>query len=101
MAHDQALLQDAQLKISRCYKTLAARTARSRNASNTTYQAALGSNSTKAASYPIEATIDTANLNIAYCHIVAPAGGRIGLRQVDQGNYVTSSSANSANITWS
>jgi multidrug efflux system membrane fusion protein len=35
-----------------------------------------------------QAQIDAANLNIAYCHIVAPTGGRVGLRQVDPGNYV-------------
>jgi multidrug efflux system membrane fusion protein len=41
-----------------------------------------------------QAQIDTAKLNIAYCHIVAPVSGRIGLRQIDQGNYVTANDAN-------
>ena len=41
-----------------------------------------------------QAQIDTAKLNIAYCHIVAPVNGRVGLRQVDQGNYVTAGDAN-------
>ena len=41
-----------------------------------------------------QAQIDAANLNIAYCHIVAPISGRIGLRQVDQGNYVQLTDAN-------
>src|SRR5262249_42719828 len=41
-----------------------------------------------------QAQIDTARLNIAYCHIVAPLSGRIGLRQIDQGNYVTANDAN-------
>jgi multidrug efflux system membrane fusion protein len=40
-----------------------------------------------------QAQIDTAKLNIAYCHIVAPITGRVGLRQVDQGNYVTANDA--------
>jgi len=35
-----------------------------------------------------QAQIDAAALNINYCRIVAPIGGRVGLRQVDQGNYV-------------
>jgi multidrug efflux system membrane fusion protein len=35
-----------------------------------------------------QAQIDAAKLNIAYCHIVAPVGGRVGLRLVDAGNYV-------------
>jgi multidrug efflux system membrane fusion protein len=42
----------------------------------------------KAATASDQAQIDAANLNIAYCRIVAPIGGRVGLRQVDQGNYV-------------
>jgi multidrug efflux system membrane fusion protein len=41
-----------------------------------------------------QAQIDAASLNIAYCHIVAPISGRIGLRQVDQGNYVQVTDAN-------
>jgi membrane fusion protein, multidrug efflux system len=40
-----------------------------------------------------KAQIDTANLNITYCHITAPVSGRVGLRQVDQGNYVTPTDA--------
>ena len=35
-----------------------------------------------------QALVDNAKLNLAYCRIVAPVGGRIGLRQVDPGNYV-------------
>jgi multidrug efflux system membrane fusion protein len=35
-----------------------------------------------------QGAIDSAKLNLIYCHITAPATGRIGLRQVDQGNYV-------------
>jgi multidrug efflux system membrane fusion protein len=38
--------------------------------------------------------VDTAKLNLTYCHIVSPVTGRVGLRQVDQGNYVQTSDAN-------
>jgi multidrug efflux system membrane fusion protein len=34
------------------------------------------------------ATVDDAKLNLDYCSIVAPVGGRVGLRRVDVGNYV-------------
>jgi multidrug efflux system membrane fusion protein len=44
-------------------------------------------------SCPTKAQIDAQKLNIAYCHIVAPVTGRVGLRLVDQGNYVTPSDA--------
>jgi multidrug efflux system membrane fusion protein len=40
-----------------------------------------------------QAQIDSAKLNIAYCHIVSPVTGRIGLRLVDAGNYVQTSDA--------
>jgi multidrug efflux system membrane fusion protein len=41
-----------------------------------------------------QAAIDSAKLNLTYCHVVAPVTGRVGLRQVDAGNYVTPSDAN-------
>jgi multidrug efflux system membrane fusion protein len=41
-----------------------------------------------------QAAIDSAQLNLTYCHIVAPVAGRVGLRQVDPGNYVTPNDAN-------
>ncbi|MGH7035201.1 MAG: MdtA/MuxA family multidrug efflux RND transporter periplasmic adaptor subunit [Stellaceae bacterium] len=41
-----------------------------------------------------QSQVDSAKLNIAYCHVVAPVGGKVGLRQVDQGNYVTPGDAN-------
>ena len=36
-----------------------------------------------------QAAVDNAALNLGYCHITAPFSGRVGLRLVDQGNYVT------------
>ncbi len=40
-----------------------------------------------------QANIDTANLDLTYCHIVSPVDGKVGLRLVDVGNYVTSGSS--------
>jgi multidrug efflux system membrane fusion protein len=39
-----------------------------------------------------QASVNNARLNLAYCHIVAPVTGRAGLRLVDPGNYVQTSS---------
>ena len=39
------------------------------------------------------AAIQTAKLNLTYCHIVSPVSGRVGLRLVDPGNYVQAASA--------
>jgi len=38
--------------------------------------------------------IDAARLNLVYCHITSPIGGRVGLQQVNVGNYVTPSEPN-------
>lgn len=41
-----------------------------------------------------QGVVENAKLNLAYCHIVAPVSGRVGLRQVDPGNYVQVSDPN-------
>jgi multidrug efflux system membrane fusion protein len=38
-----------------------------------------------------EAAIESARVQLAYCHITAPISGRVGLRMVDAGNIVQSS----------
>jgi membrane fusion protein, multidrug efflux system len=38
--------------------------------------------------------IDAAKLNLVYCHIVSPISGRVGLQQVNVGNYVTPAEPN-------
>lgn len=40
-----------------------------------------------------EALVENAKLNLVYCHIVSPVTGRIGLRGIDPGNYVTVANA--------
>lgn len=40
------------------------------------------------------AAVKSAEVNLAYCHIVSPINGRVGLRQVDLGNYVTPGDTN-------
>ncbi len=40
-----------------------------------------------------QGTIDTDKLNLTYCHITSPVTGRVGLRLVDPGNYVQTSSS--------
>jgi len=41
-----------------------------------------------------QAAIASARLNLTYCHVSAPVAGRVGLRQVDAGNYVTPGDSN-------
>ena len=40
-----------------------------------------------------QASIAQFDLDLAYCHITAPIAGRVGLRLVDPGNYVTQSTS--------
>lgn len=40
-----------------------------------------------------QANVDTAKLNLSYCHVTAPINGRAGLRQVDIGNIVHAADA--------
>ncbi len=40
-----------------------------------------------------QGVVDNAQLNLNYCHIAAPISGRVGLRLIDQGNFVTPSSS--------
>ena len=39
-----------------------------------------------------QGAVDAAKLNLAYCHIVSPIDGQVGLRLVDHGNYVQTAS---------
>src|SRR5262249_45247499 len=90
LAKDQALLRNAQLDLQR-YNTLVAQNSIARQTRDTQvslvaqYQAALKTD---------QAQIDAQKLNLIYCHIVSPATGRVGLRQVDPGNYVQTSDPN-------
>ena len=40
-----------------------------------------------------QAAVGTARLNVDRCYIKAPLTGRVGLRQIDQGNYISSGDA--------
>jgi multidrug efflux system membrane fusion protein len=85
LARDQATLQSAELDLKR-YQDLARTNAVSRQQLD--QQVALVAQD-KANIQSDQAQIETQKLNILYCHITAPVSGRVGLRLVDQGNYVT------------
>jgi len=89
LARDQALLADARLDLAR-FQLLAKTNAIPKQQLDT--QDALVKQDEGIVKSD-QAMIGTAKLNIAYCHIVAPVNGRVGLRLVDQGNYVTPTDA--------
>ena len=90
LAKDQALLKNARLDAER-YKKLVAEDSIARQQLDT--QLALV-RQYEGATLTDQAAVDNAKLNLEYCHIVAPVTGRVGLRQVDQGNYVTAGDTN-------
>jgi multidrug efflux system membrane fusion protein len=86
---DEALLANAKMDLAR-YKTLVAQNSVARQTYDT--QAALV-NQYEATVVTDRAGVDSAKLNLVYTRIVAPTDGRIGLRLVDPGNYVSMSDA--------
>jgi membrane fusion protein, multidrug efflux system len=85
LERDQAMLQSAELDLKR-YQDLAKTNAIPRQQLD--QQVALVAQD-KGNVLSDEAQIETQKLNIVYCHIIAPVNGRVGLRLVDPGNYVT------------
>jgi len=90
LAKDQALLKNAQLDLLR-YNTLVAQNSIAKQTRDTQVSLVAQNEATVKAD---QAQIDAQKLNLTYCHIVSPVGGRVGLRQVDAGNYVQTSDPN-------
>jgi multidrug efflux system membrane fusion protein len=90
LAKDQAVLKNSELDLAR-YKTLVAQNSIARQTLDT--QAALVQQN-RGTVQADQAQVDTQKLNLTYCRIVAPISGRVGLRQVDPGNYAQTSDPN-------
>ncbi len=90
LLRDQALLQNARVDLAR-YETLWTQNAipqqqlATQKALVSQYEGAIKTD---------QGQIDSAKLNITYCHITAPINGRIGLRLVDPGNIVHAGDSN-------
>ncbi len=89
LAKDTAALGQAKSDLAR-YQILARQD--SISAQQVTDQSFLVAQDT-AATKSDQANIDQARLNLAYCHITSPVAGKVGLRLVDPGNYVTPGSS--------
>ena len=87
---DQALLDNSRIDLAR-YQTLLTQRAvpeqqlATQKALVAQYEGAIKTD---------QGQIDSAKLNIVYCHIAAPIAGRIGLRLMDPGNIVHASDTN-------
>jgi membrane fusion protein, multidrug efflux system len=90
LAHDQALLKNAQAEYAR-YKALyeagvvSKETLDADESNQGQYQGAIEAD---------KAAIETAQLSLDWCYIKSPISGRIGLRLVDPGNIITANTTN-------
>jgi multidrug efflux system membrane fusion protein len=84
LAHDEALLQQSLSDLARFQILLKQDSISRQQAENQRFLVMQNQGSIKTD----QALIDNAKLNLTYCHIVSPVDGRVGLRQVDAGNYV-------------
>jgi multidrug efflux system membrane fusion protein len=90
LAKDQALLDNARLDLAR-YRQLTKQDAISKQTTDTQEATVRQYEGTVVSD---QAQVDNQKLNLIYCQIISPIDGRVGLRQVDIGNYVTASDTN-------
>ncbi len=90
LAKDQATLTAAKKDLER-YKTLVAQDSISQQTLDTQQSTV---SQLEGSVQSDQAAVQTQQLNLIYAHITAPISGRVGLRQVDPGNYVTSGDTN-------
>src|ERR1700688_1757202 len=90
LARDEAMLKGAQVDLTR-YQGLAAQNAVPHQTLDTQTALVAQDQGTVEAD---RATVKSAEVNLQYCRILSPLDGRVGLRQVDQGNYVTPGDTN-------
>jgi membrane fusion protein, multidrug efflux system len=89
LAHDQGLLAQAKADLTR-FQTLAKQNSIAlQQADDQAFLVQQYEGTVK----QDQAMVATQALNISYCNIISPVAGRVGLRLVDPGNYVTPSSA--------
>jgi membrane fusion protein, multidrug efflux system len=94
LARDEALLKGAQVDLTR-YQGLAAQNAVPHQTLDTQIALVAQDQGTVEAD---RGMVRSAEVNLQYCRILSPLDGRVGLRQVDQGNYVTPGDANGLTV---
>jgi multidrug efflux system membrane fusion protein len=90
LARDEALLKGAQVDLTR-YQGLAAQNAVPHQTLDTQVALVAQDQGTVEAD---RTSVRAAEVNLNYCRILSPLDGRVGLRLVDQGNYVTPGDTN-------
>jgi membrane fusion protein, multidrug efflux system len=90
LLHDQGFLDQAKADLVRYQALMKQDSIAKQQAENQIYVVKQYEGSVKSD----QAQVDAQKLNLAYCHIISPITGRVGLRQVDAGNYVQTSDPN-------
>jgi membrane fusion protein, multidrug efflux system len=90
LVRDQGLLDDAKLDLAR-YRKLASQDSIALQQVDT-QQATVKQDEGNV--QVDKAQIETAKIDLIYCHIESPVDGIVGIRQVDEGNYVQTSDTN-------
>ena len=89
LQRDQGSLDEAKMDLARYQKLVTQNSIARQQAEDQTYVVHQDEGTVKLD----QAALETAKLNLAYCHITSPVAGRVGLRLVDPGNYITGSSS--------
>jgi multidrug efflux system membrane fusion protein len=84
LVHDQGLLDEARKDLERYQALVKQNSIATQQAEDQEYIVKQYEGSVKTD----QALVNMQKLNIEYCHIIAPVAGRIGLRLVDPGNFV-------------
>jgi membrane fusion protein, multidrug efflux system len=90
LAHDQALLEDAQLDLERYKEAFASNAIPKQQLDTQTAVVHQDEGTVKVD----QGNLDNARVQLAYTHITAPISGRVGLRLVDPGNIVPANGSN-------
>jgi multidrug efflux system membrane fusion protein len=89
LQRDQGLLDEAKMDLARYEKLVTEDSLARQQAQDQAYVVRQAEGTEKLD----QAALETAKLNLSYCRITSPVAGRVGLRLVDPGNYITGSSS--------
>lgn len=90
LASDIAQLQQARVDNARYQRLMSQNSIAAQTAVDQQYKVAQLEGTVKVD----QAQVDNEKLQIIYCHVIAPVDGRVGIRQVDMGNYITAGQTN-------
>jgi multidrug efflux system membrane fusion protein len=89
LQRDQGILHEAQMDLDRFQKLVKLDSIARQQAEDQAYVVVQDEGTVKLD----QAAVDTAKLNLSYSRITSPVAGRVGLRLVDPGNYISGSSS--------